>query len=139
MATYECTTKVRATPEIVWRYVSDVTWWPHWQLGVVGADLIGPLDVGGRILVRNAGDTAEVLNVAEVEEPLHLEVTEQAGPAIVHDYRAEVTPAGLTSLVHRVEIDDAVADPWLTTRLADDVRYGLLALAALADPTLRPE
>jgi hypothetical protein len=140
MAKYECTTTVRATPAVVWRQLGDVARWPDWQLGIVGAELVGPFGVGGRIRLRSAGDTEELLNLVEVDEPHRLAVTGQVGLALVHyEYRSEVTPAGLTSLVHRVEVDDAVTDQWLTNRLADDVRYGLLTLATLVDPTLRPE
>jgi hypothetical protein len=65
--------------------------------------------------------------------------------AVRYDHPIDVTPARLTALTHRVEIDGRLTDPWLATGLADDVRYGIddvrfgiTALAALVDPTAGP-
>ncbi len=133
---YEHSVQTSASPEVLWRYWSDVAAWPTWNDGIEKIEIDGPFAVGTRITMTPPGDEPVTLRLVEIV-PGERFVDEFDGGDFVIRTVHRLEPAGDgTRIVYRTEITGSAAaevGPQIGPAITGDFPDVLGALARLAE------
>lgn len=138
MWTKEYALEAAASPEALWRLLSDIDGWSRWNDGIETIVLDGPLAVGATFRMKPPGEDMLTSTVAELEENrLLTDVTEMGELVIRVVHRLEPLPGGGTSLTYRVKVSGPAADAVgeeVGAAVSADFPDVMAALAAAAQP-----
>jgi hypothetical protein len=139
MWTHEESIIIEATPDALWRLVSDVASWPRWDASLAHAQAHGPFADGTRITMQMKGDAPAIVstlqNVRE-NEGFSDEVAIDGNLIRVHHRLRALTPSS-TQVLYRTEITGAQAAEW-GQRVTGDFAQVLAALKTLAEKPASP-
>jgi uncharacterized protein YndB with AHSA1/START domain len=137
---YEHSVETTASPEALWRHLSDVATWPQWNEEVDAVDIEGPFDVGTIITMTPSGQKPVRIRLVDVRPGASFTDEMDAGDFVVRtEHRLErVTPAdsGRTRIIYRTEITGEAAShiaPELGPQIAAGFPAVLTALARQAE------
>lgn len=105
MWTTEYTGTSGASPEAVWRLLSDVEGWGAWNDGIATIALDGPLAVGTTFRMTPPGEDELTSTIAELEpNRLLTDVTEMGELVVRVAHIVEPAAGGGSSITYRVEV-----------------------------------
>src|SRR6476620_612125 len=111
MWTTEYTRTSEASPEELWRLLSDVDGWVAWNDGIETIALDGPLAVGATFQMKPPGAEVLTSTIAELEENrLLTDVTAMGDLVISVAHELRPLAGGRTSVTYRVEVRGPAAE-----------------------------
>ncbi|PZS28901.1 MAG: polyketide cyclase [Pseudonocardiales bacterium] len=135
----EYTLATDATPEALWRLLSDVDGWGAWNAGIETIALDGPLAVGTTFKMKPPGEDELTSTVAELEPNMVLtDVTDTGDLLIRVAHRLQPSVGGGTSITYRIEVSGPAADAVgeeVGMAISADFTEVMAALAAAARAT----
>jgi uncharacterized protein YndB with AHSA1/START domain len=109
--TTEYTLSTEASPEALWKFLSDVDGWGAWNDGIETIALDGPLALGATFQMKPPDEDVLTSTVAELEENrLLTDVTDMGDLVIRVEHRLQPLAGGGTSITYRVEVSGPAAD-----------------------------
>jgi uncharacterized protein YndB with AHSA1/START domain len=106
----EYTATSPASPEAVWRLLSDVDGWGAWNAGIETIRLDGPLTVGATFRMRPPSEDELTSTIAELEpNRLLTDVTEMGELVIRVAHVVEPATGGGSLITYRVEVTGPAA------------------------------
>jgi uncharacterized protein YndB with AHSA1/START domain len=110
MWTTQYTATSNASPEALWRLLSDVNGWGAWNDGIETIALDGPLAVGATFRMKPPGEDVVTSTIAElVPGRLLTDVTDLGDLVVRVAHSLEPTDGGRTSITYRVEVTGPAA------------------------------
>jgi uncharacterized protein YndB with AHSA1/START domain len=132
----EYTLTTAASPEALWRLLSDIDGWGAWNAGIEAIALDGPLDVGATFRMKPPGEDVLVSTVAELEpNRLLTDVTDLGELVIRVVHRLDPVAGGATAITYRVEVTGPAGDAMgeqVGSAVSADFAQVMAALAAAA-------
>jgi uncharacterized protein YndB with AHSA1/START domain len=96
---------IDASPEKVWRFLTDIDQWPTWQSAISAARIDGPLEPGTTFVWTNGGPRIKS-RIAIVHPAAQLAWTGTTfGAKAIHVWSLELLPAGGTHVKTTESID----------------------------------
>jgi uncharacterized protein YndB with AHSA1/START domain len=126
-----------ASPEAVWRVLSDLDSWASWDTSMEWVRLQDPFGVGARVVMKPIGQDPITSTIVEAApNRVYADETELGEVTLRFSHTLEPLTAGGTRVVHRLEISGPAADrvgPELGPAITEDFPEAMAALLARAE------
>jgi Polyketide cyclase / dehydrase and lipid transport len=134
---HEHTAETAASPEAVWRVLSDLDGWGSWDTSMEWVRLQGPFAVGSEVIMKPIGQEAITSVIVDASaNRRYADETSMDGVTLRFSHTLERLPAGGTRVIHRLEIDGPEARrvaPELGPAITEDFPKAMRALLSRAE------
>jgi hypothetical protein len=102
---HEESIETSASPEVIWRLMSDVAGWKQWNAGIENIELHGPFASGSTFTMQPPGEDAFTSTLLDVRENQgFIDETVIEGIRVLVDHRITTLAPGKTRITYSTEI-----------------------------------
>lgn len=137
MWAHEYVGETAASPEAVWRVLSDLDSWASWDTSMEWVRLQGPFAVGSRVMMKPKGQDPITSTIVEVvENRSYADQTDFGDVTLRFSHALGPGAGGGTRVTHRLEITGPAVEqvgPGLGPAITEDFPEAMAALLARAE------
>jgi uncharacterized protein YndB with AHSA1/START domain len=137
MWVHEYTGETSASPDVVWRVLTNLNEWESWDTSMEWVRLQGAFGVGAQVVMKPKGQDPITSTIVEaIENTVYAGETSFGEVTLRFSHTLQPTEAGGTGVVHRLEIAGPAADqvgPELGPTTTEDFPEAMAALLARAE------